>query len=309
MNINDLKKEIKLLIYELTGNKFEDFVVKIYKIEYGNQFIKVKPDGNIGDLANDGYVQNKILIQVYAPEIPKTSEAINKISRDYERAKNNWKFKEWHFVYNDKFNGITTRIVKHVNELNEKEDIKLKLIASDDLMNKILSLAKNKPFEIFIILNKDTEIENFDDFEKLSSVIDFLANTKDIKNNPLSFFNFSQQNFFQGKEEKIKLNIKDEEFRKKFQAIVIQSRNIIPKYQRFFEEKLSEVGDYIKQMYYNFKNNYSPEESIKLIMNNLINDLKNNQHFDKNIELATYIIVGYFFDICDIGETPNGNGK
>ena len=103
MNIKELEKTIKLIIYEATGTEFEDFIVKVYKIEHGSKFTKIKPYGNIGDLANDGYSMGELLIQVYAPETPKANEAINKISHDYKRAKDHWNFKEWHFIYNLNF--------------------------------------------------------------------------------------------------------------------------------------------------------------------------------------------------------------
>jgi len=306
MNLKEFEREIKLLIYELTGTEFENFIVKIYKIEYGSNFIKIKSGG--GDLGNDGYIFGNLLIQAYAPETPKSTEAIKKISHDYERAKNNWKIKEWHFVYNDKFKGIPAKVVKHIEELNSNEDIELKLISSDDILNNILLLSKDEPFKIWIIINYDKEIENFDDFEILSSVIDYLANQYEIKNSDIEFFNFANKNFFQGKHQKIEINIQNEVFKDFFTKIVLHSRSIINKYQDYINENLEIIGNQIKTLYNSFKE-FGAEQAIIQIQKSLKDDLKKNNMYDKNIELASWIIIGYFFDICDIGESPNGNGK
>jgi len=304
MTIKELEDLIKLAFYEKDGNEFEKLVIQIYKIKY-KDIIPIKPAGQFGDFANDGYIPDKLLIQVYAPEKINYQNGINKLEKDFKRAKEHWNFEEYHFIINDKFKGIHPKIAQKANELNKQ----IQIIDNERLKNEILTLYKTNPFEIYTIFKKDTEIENFDDFEKISSVIDFLADTKDIKNNHLSILNFANETFYQGKEEKIKLNIKDKKLYDNFLQIITQSRKIIPKYKKYFDEKLIEIGEYIKEIYYNSNKNYPSEQSIVYLINTLIDDLKNNNHFDKNIELAIYIIVGYFFDICDIGDKPNGNGK
>ncbi|WP_456480106.1 hypothetical protein [Nautilia sp.] len=308
MNMKELEKEIKLLIYELTGAEFENFIVKVYKIEYGNDFIKIKPDGNIGDLANDGYICGELLIQVYSPETPKASEAINKISHDYERAKKYWDFKEWHFVYNDKFRGIPTRVALHVEKLNKNENIELKLISSEDIIDKILLLAKEKPYKIWALINYNKEIENFDDFEILSSVIDYLATQYEIKNSDIEFYNFANRDFLPGTHKKIEINIKDESFKDFFTKIVLHSKYIINQYQNYINTELETIGNHIKKLYNTFKE-FGAEQAIIEIHKSLKNELLKNHMYDKNIDLACWVIIGYFFDICDIGEISNGNGE
>ena len=257
---------------------------------------------------NDGYTLNKLVIQIYAPEKFDYKKALKKLEDNFKRAKEHWNFEEYHFIINDKFKGVHPKVAHKASEL--AEEIAFQIVDNESLKNEIINLYKENPFNIYIIFKKDIDIENFDDFEKISTVVDFLANTKDIKNNSiLSLVNFSEHSFFQGKEEKIKLNIKNEEFYKIFLKIVTQSREIIPKYKRFFEEKLLEVVEYIKEIYNELNKHYLPEESIKRLLNRIIKDLQNQNNYDKNIEIALYIVVGYFFDICDIGETPNGNGK
>jgi len=307
MTIKELENLIKIAFYEKTENEFEKLVIQIYKVKYNGEIIPIKPAGQFGDFANDGYILNKLVIQVYAPKKFDYKKAIKKLEENFKRAKEHWEFEEYYFIINDKFEGVHPKVAQKASKLDK--EIIFQIIDTQRLQREIINLYKEKPFEIYIIFKKDINIENFDDFERIATIVDFLAEKKEIKNNPLSIFNFSNQLFFQGKEEKIKLNIKDEALYKTFLEIVTQSRKIIPKYKQFFEEKLPEVGEYIKEMYYNFNKNYSPEDSIKLLINSLIEDLKNQDNFDKNIEIATYIIVGYFFDICDIGESPNGNGK
>ena len=66
-NLSAIETQIKLFFYEKKGNEFENFIVSIYKILFPD-LLAVKPQGQKGDGANDGYSSGNIVIQVYAPE-------------------------------------------------------------------------------------------------------------------------------------------------------------------------------------------------------------------------------------------------
>lgn len=48
----------KLLMYENDGKNFQSIFEEIMKKRYRDDFIKVKPYGNVGDKKNDGYLIN-----------------------------------------------------------------------------------------------------------------------------------------------------------------------------------------------------------------------------------------------------------
>ncbi len=68
MEIND---KLKLAFYEKNANEFEKFVVSVYKLEFPD-LLSVKPQGQKGDGANDGYISGKLILQVYAPWFSKS---------------------------------------------------------------------------------------------------------------------------------------------------------------------------------------------------------------------------------------------
>lgn len=130
----EMESKIKLILYEKNKNEFEDFVIEAYRIEYPN-IQSVKPQGQKGDGSNDGYVPNELVLQCYAPERIIAQQTNGKIEKDLNRAINSgWKFKEWHFVINDKFQGIPRDVHHKIDELNDTyKDIEIKLIDSEIL--------------------------------------------------------------------------------------------------------------------------------------------------------------------------------
>ena len=76
-NLLAIETQIKLFFYEKKGNEFENFIVSIYKILFPD-LLAVKPQGQKGDGANDGYSSGNLIIQVYAPEIIDESLSIRK---------------------------------------------------------------------------------------------------------------------------------------------------------------------------------------------------------------------------------------
>jgi len=53
-SIIDISDKIELVFFKKSGNEFEDFIVRFYKINYP-ELLAVKPQGSKGDGANDGY--------------------------------------------------------------------------------------------------------------------------------------------------------------------------------------------------------------------------------------------------------------
>jgi hypothetical protein len=305
MTIKKLKELISNAILRKEGFEFEEFVVDIYKIVYGDDFLGVASGG--GDDGNDG-TNGKILIQVYGPTDLKGSNAISKMNEDYTKAKEKWDFDEWHYVVNTKLKDAPAKLVSAVSKLKEKEKpIKIELIDSSRLINMILDAWKkddSSHLKIYSLLNFDVNIDNFKDFDKISKVIDFIADIDEVKSINV-FANFGEAQFFQGKDEKIDINIKTEDFKIFFIKIVKNARVTIEEFKdKIGEEYLDEVGDYIKKKYTALLKSMDEEHAIMETHQRIYDKLDN----DHNLSIALWIVIGYFFDICDIGKKDNGNG-
>lgn len=141
----DLQFENK--IYKSNGNEFQKMFSNIMK-QKEPDFVRIKPDGKYGDGGNDGYIPTKgVYFQVYSPETPnsKSSEASKKLIEDFEKLlKSGWEIisniKEYHFVYNDKYLGITERLEKAIKTLSiENPNIKFSIIRVEDIQKIVQS--------------------------------------------------------------------------------------------------------------------------------------------------------------------------
>ena len=308
MKTLDINDRIKLILYEQNKDEFEKFVIEVYRMKYPNiQYIK--PQGQKGDGGNDGYVPNELVLQCYAPENIDAKQTNDKIENDLDRAINSgWKFKEWHFIINDKFKGIPRDVHHNIDKLNDKyKDIKIKLIDSKILKNEILNQFKNNSYKVYNLLKYEVEISNFNNLSLLINVIDFIAKDTILSqfNQTNAFIDFSLKNFNPDGQQKLQINIKDKYFLKIFGSFIEKSIEIVEEYKDSIGN-FEEVGKIIKERFSYFNQDCPSEISIHKTFDYFN---KRNNKTDQNFQLALWIVIAYFFDICDIGDLPNGNGK
>jgi len=300
-SIIDISDKIDLAFFKKSGNEFEDFIVRFYKISYP-ELLAVKPQGSKGDGANDGYLSDELLLQVYSPEKLDADSAIKKMEHDLDRAKTQkWNFKEWHFVVNDKFSNIHKDIHQKMDELkklNPTIDIKLK--DSETLKNMIVELLQDNRLKVSILLNIDKDISEFNSFEQVEQVIDSISEEKGIKRfSDTNFKNFSKEVFLPDGIKKLEINIKDKDTLKQFGAYLEKSKEVIEEYKEQIGLDLFEnVGTYIIKEYEKYSTSFKAEESLSKTFNALYAKLED----DRNLETALWVVIAYYFDICDIGE-------
>ena len=171
-NLLAIETQIKLFFYEKKGNEFENFIVSIYKILFPD-LLAVKPQGQKGDGANDGYSSGNLIIQVYAPEKIEADKTIEKMNHDFERAKNSgWVFNEWHYIVNDKFNTVPRDVHHAIDDLKKKNSTyNIKFIDSDSIKNKIIE-TNIKKFGV------DNPLQNINIKNGLHSTYDVALNTQ-----------------------------------------------------------------------------------------------------------------------------------
>ena len=300
-SIIDISDKIDLAFFKKSGNEFEDFIVRFYKINYP-ELLAVKPQGSKGDGANDGYLSDELLLQVYAPEKLDAKSAIVKIEHDFNRAKSeNWNFREWHFVVNDKFSNIHRDVHHKIDELKKlNPTMIIKLKDSETLKNMILDLLENNRLKVSILLNIDKDISEFNSFEQVEQVIESISNEKSIRGfSDKNFKNFSKEIFLPDGIKKLEINIKDEDTFKHFGAYLEKSKEVIEEYKEQIGLDLFEdVGEYIIKEYSKYSSSFRAEESLSKTFNALYGKLED----DRNLETALWVVIAYYFDICDIGE-------
>lgn len=293
--------KLKLAFYEKNGNEFEKFVVSIYKLQFPD-LLAVKPQGQKGDGANDGYISGKLVVQVYSPEQVEANKTIEKMLHDFERAKNyGWNFNEWNFVVNDKFNNLHNDIHKALDKLKKNNpSFIIKLIDAETLKDKIISQLNENKLRVYIILNTDKDISEFGDFEKVEKVIDALSKEKSIRKiQAVEFKNFSFEEFLPNGVEKLEINIKDEDLSKFFGMHIEKSKEVMEEYiPQIGLDLFVDIGKYIQDIYKKFEEKMKPEYALLKTYNIIYNKLDD----DANLQTALWVIMAYFFDICDIGK-------
>jgi len=294
--------KLDLAFYKKNGNEFEDFVVGAYKLKYPD-LLAVKPQGQKGDCANDGYFSGSLLLQVFAPEKVEAQKAIEKINHDFNRAKDcGWNFSEWHFVVNDKFNKIHTDIHKAIDELKQNnKSFTIKLIDSETLKSDIIGQLKENKLRVYILLNADKDISQFGDFEAVEKVIDAISKEQDIRSfSDKNFRNFSKEKFKPDGIKKLEINIKDEDFANMFGAYIEKSKEVIEEYKsQIGLDLFTDIGSYITDNFNTYDKSYISEEALLKTFEKIYIKLED----DRNLETALWVVIAYFFDICDIGKT------
>ncbi len=100
--MNDpLQNRFKLQIESLTGFDFQDFVVDLFLLKYGEQGFTVLRKKK--DKGCDGIINNeKRIIACYGPENATQKKFDNKADEDFEDYQNNWekKYPKWMFIVN-----------------------------------------------------------------------------------------------------------------------------------------------------------------------------------------------------------------
>lgn len=146
-----MRNRFKLLVHESTGQAYEDLFVKIMTYS-DNNFKSVKPHGNIGDRGNDGWTSKYgKYYQCYAPDdLPaNTEKAIQKLKDDFCKLKEYWSpicpVKEFVFVVNDKFKGVSPHISKALDEMRLQYNLSsVDMLLASDLERILFELEQDK---------------------------------------------------------------------------------------------------------------------------------------------------------------------
>lgn len=174
-------------IYEYSGQQFEDFFISVMT-KCNPNLQPVKPHGKIGDRKNDGFDQTTgTYYQVFAPEdISKTStvnECVNKIKNDFNGLYEYWNsicpIRQYFFVINDKYKGVSPPIYKAILELNNNpiyKDINISVFLAKDLERAFDQL--NESLKQGIIGFIPSEVQPIIEYAALNETVSYLLNTE-----------------------------------------------------------------------------------------------------------------------------------
>ncbi len=294
---------LKNQILESDAQTFEALFTRIMQ-KSNNGFIQVRPYGNLGDKKNDGFDKTTgTYYQVYSPEdisnantIPK---AIKKLNDDFEGLYSYWnplyQIRQFYYVINDRYKGVPPQLPAAVASLEQKyPEITFGFYLSNALEDTFVSLSDSDMISIVGCIPNPAEQL---DYSALTDVLNYLMNMT-VDDSGISSFIVPDY------DEKIKINHLSEAIGCQLKTANYQVGGL----ESFFRKNSHYTKDQIQQKiiksYVDITNsidnsidNYSDIVFVKLVDSIYPNGTA-------AIRNAVIILISYFFETCDIFESP-----
>jgi hypothetical protein len=292
------------------GQAYEDLFVDI--MSRGNpDFIGVKPQGSIGDRKNDGYDRRRgSYYQVFAPEDPKlkSQDAVKKLNKDFTGLMKHWDkvtpVKEFHFVFNDKYNGSFPTIETDLATIKTKHKLaECASFLAKHLEDKLFVLTDDQVITVVGFIPDTSKFEKLD-YTVLNEVIAQVLKHK-VTLEPtqlLSAPDFS---------EKIKFNGLSLHTSRLLNAASYQV-GILDKYfelnSDFTKQELRDtINDLYKEALAKKLGPYAGVSQSDLVFLDILKSIAPNHNLP--IWNAALVVMAYFFESCDIFEDPNSGAS
>ncbi len=281
-------------IYEANGQKFEDLFSAIMNYSE-DDFIQIRPWGNIGDRKNDGYINTKgIYFQVFAPEDIEKSypDVIKKIKTDFNGLKKQWEnIKEFYFVVNDKYKGINADSEKLLAKIKTENNLnECKFIIAKDLENKLFSLNDDQLLAIAGHIPDPKNLKSLD-YDILNEIIEHINNLP---------YETKKENIIVPKwDEKIVFNGLD----------IIENTKLLNGYfeqaslNRYLKNNSdftsSELQKRVNSLYIELKEQFDSARDVFWELVNKLSPISNTDY-----QASAIVIMAKYFETCDIFEEP-----
>jgi hypothetical protein len=314
--LENIVNSFKLKCLEKHEKDFEYFIFEILKLKY-ECLQYIRPYGNDGDWGTEYLCkQEGTFFQVYAPSSElNLKETKNKILKDFKRCYKKWKieskfkFEKWIFVLNhrDHFKNVPAQIHTLLNDIESKYNIKSEILLYEDIKTMVLNLYNIKPDEIKLILNDkffDSYMQEqmllFSNNEIIDDVVHFILKNRVTVSDPFNKITLSVD-----KEEKILINHLENKLADALRDAIDKSY-LIKKYNESdVKFKFEDLRPQIVKMY---KKLFNEHKDMNFIIKSLFDEFY--EQFPKKTDDSKYallIIMGNFFELCDVGISKNVN--
>lgn len=285
-------------IHKSDGQAFEDIFTSIMNY-VDNDFISIKPWGNIGDRKNDGYIKRTgTYYQVFAPEDIKNSypQTIKKLNEDLKGLLQQWSpVNEFYFVVNDKYKGIHPDVDKEMQMLKKQYGLsKAAILTAKDIEDMLFTLSPDQMFSVVGGIPNPRNMKYLD-YSILNEVVDHIMEL------PLTLVeeNIVVPNW----EEKIQFNQLSETIAQYLEIASYQLHNLeeyLSNNSSFAAESLRER---VSEVYIQEKEKYSGNHLFMKLVERL--SPRNVQAYQN----VVMIILAKYFEACDIFEEPKEEEK
>lgn len=286
----------EILFLKSKGNTFQGFFEKLMGLAYKADFMACRPWGNRGDRKNDGFLKSeRQLFQVYAPNEMKETNAINKITEDFDGAIKYWRthFGKWAFVHNAD-DGLPPHVQKVLLEFQQaNQGISIESWGLEELRTVFRNISlEDKQTWLGFAPTVETKMRL--GFCDLQAILESLSTQSVLVNLPIN-------DVPQGK---IEANTLSESVA----TLIKEGMSKADLVRQFFDKWHDpELGEKIAN---SFREQYKILRKQKLTPNAIYSELQKwvggEQRGTPEHELAVLTVLSYYFERCDIFEEPRG---
>lgn len=293
----------KLRVYQSDGQAYEDFFSQIMLKRYPD-FRQVKPQGVWGDRKNDGFIPSTgTYHQVFAPEDVYKGDTYggNKLETDFYGLLKNWnqagQVRRFFYTLNDKFKGAGPIVEQTLDALRLKHaPMGISTFLAKQLSDEFMQLSEAEQNEILGGMTPEIDGELLD-ASAISEVVNYLLKSASA----VSYLGYTPDPDFVAK---IKFNRLSENPVGTLRHFNVEANAILPPYFKYKpKNEKQQLAQIFSQMYQKgrqlFRDDPQADDLTFVYILEHCTPSQNKFH-----QHAAFVLMSYFFETCDIFETP-----
>jgi hypothetical protein len=293
----------RLRVYQSDGQAYEDFFTQIMLKRY-TDFRQVKPQGTLGDRKNDGFIPSTgTYHQVFAPEDVYKGDVYggDKLEADFKGLLKNWdqagQVRRFFYTLNDKFKGAGPTVEQTIDKLRRKHAGKtIASFLAAQLGDEFMRLSEDHQNEILGGMTPEIDGELLD-ASALSEVVSYL-----LKNTtPPQYLAYTPDPDFVAK---ITFNALTEITVATLRHYNVEANAVLPPYFKYKpKSERQQLALIFSQMYQKGRQLFAgdPQADDLVFFYILEHCAPSKRKFHQQ---AVFVLMSYFFETCDIFETP-----
>jgi hypothetical protein len=307
------RKLFKLRVHEAQATEYQRLFEKVMGYRF-QEFVPIKPYGNVGDGGNDGYIPSTgTYYQVYAPEAPASSptiaKAAKKVADDFVLLLEHWQevrpICAYCFVFNDKYLGSPKPVEDALAVIRKSHNLDARVFLAKHLEAEALQLPDDQVFDVIDTIVSEPVVFPPVDFTVLGEVIGHVMGTKvPVDGDAL----LKAPDF----EEKIQFNGLTKGVAGLLTAGSYQREVVVDFFSKNSEFARQKLRDHIASMYRESLQRISaliadPRERGDLVFFDLRGRMtppKTESSALASAQEAVTVVIAFYFEACDVFEDP-----
>jgi hypothetical protein len=296
----------ELRIRQAKGEAYQRLFNSVMQLRYSS-FIPMRPYGNVGDRKNDGYVADTgTFFQVYAPQSPSSNiaSAAKKADEDFAELWQFWQathqIRAYRFAFNDEYGGSVVPIETALASIRNRHSIVARVFLAKDLEAEAFQLNVAE-FERAVDFCLPDACDMPDaDFSAVREVVNYIMSTavSEPPKGRLLATKFHEKIAFNGLSDDVADLLR----------VAGRQCDVVDNY---FANRSGthrqDLRDHLADLYASARQAQSNSSPDGVFFGVLDSALPPSRKTDRSIRNAALIMMAYYFEACDIFESPNAD--